>query len=64
MAESPVAPKVTDVPAQVFEQFLTDLAAANIPAEVVTRLRKTLLEDRLFTDAAIKQAVFGKESAP
>jgi hypothetical protein len=54
-------PKAADVPAQVFEQFLADLAKAEVPAEVVTRLHKTLIEDRLFTDAALKQAIFGEE---
>ena len=58
------APKATDVPAQVFEQFLADLMAAEIPAEVVARLRKTLLEDQLFSDAALKQALFGEEPGP
>jgi hypothetical protein len=52
------------VPAQVFEQFLADLMAAEIPAEVVARLRKTLLEDQLFSDAALKQALFGEEPGP
>jgi len=56
--------KVTDVPAQVFEQFLIDLVGAEIPTEVVTRLSKTLLEDRIFTDTALKQAVFGEEPTP
>jgi len=58
------APKATDLPTQVFEQFLIDLVGAGIPAEVVARLRKTLLEDRVFTDAALKQAVLGEETAP
>lgn len=53
--------KATDVPARVFEQFLAELAKAEVPAEVVARLRKTLMEDRLFTDAALKQAIFGEE---
>jgi hypothetical protein len=52
------------VPAQVFEQFLIDLVGAEIPTEVVARLRKTLIEDRVFTDTALKQAVFGEEPAP
>jgi hypothetical protein len=52
------------LPTQVFEQFLIDLVGAGIPAEVVARLRKTLLEDRVFTDAALKQAVLGEETAP
>lgn len=62
----PAAPttKAADVPAQVFDQFLADLAEANVPAEVVTRLRKTLVEDRAFTEIALRKAVFGEESSP
>jgi hypothetical protein len=57
-------PNATDLPAQVFEQFLIDLVSAGIPEEVIARLRKALLEDRAFTDAALKQAVFGEETVP
>lgn len=60
-ASTPLAPKATDVPAQVFEQFLADLAKAAVPPEVVARLRKTLLEDRLFNDTALNKAIFGEE---
>ncbi len=61
MSASSPTPKAADVPAQVFEQFIADLAKAEVPAEVVSRLRKTLLEDHLFADAALKQAIFGEE---
>jgi len=33
-------------------------------AELVARLRKTLLEDKAFTERALKDAVFGEESPP
>lgn len=52
------------MPAQVFEQFLIDLTTAEVPTEVVTRLRKTLLEDQIFSEAALKQAVLGEETVP
>ena len=62
MAPATPATNAADVPAQVFNQFLADLAAANLPAEVVTRLRETLVEDRAFTESALRKAVLGEES--
>jgi len=58
------APKATDVPAQVFERFLADLTAAEMPAEVVARLRKTLIDDSNFSETALRQAIFGEEPSP
>lgn len=60
-------PNVTgtsDVPAQVFETFLQSLGEAGMSAELVARLRKTLLEDKVFTERALKDAIFGEESPP
>jgi len=51
-----------DVPAQIFEKFLQALSEAGATAEFVTRLRKTLLENKTFTERALKAAVFGEES--
>jgi hypothetical protein len=50
-----------DVPAQVYESFLQALENSGAPPEQITRLRKTLLEDQAFTEAALKEAVLGKE---
>lgn len=61
MAASPATGGVPEVPAQVFEKFLEALAAADLPAEVVARLKKTLLDDKLFTDRALKAAVLSEE---
>lgn len=53
--------KTADLPAKVFEQFLADLATANASADVVARLRKALVEDRVFTEAAMRKAVLGED---
>jgi hypothetical protein len=55
------SPKATDVPTQVFDQFLGKLGLANVPAEVVARLRKTLVDDRAFTELALRKAVLGDD---
>ena len=47
-----------DVPVQIFEEFVKALEADGVSAELVTRLRKTLLESKTFTDRALKVAVF------
>lgn len=53
-----------DVPAQVFEKFLQALGGTGASVELVARLRKALLEDRTFTERALKSAVLGEESLP
>lgn len=62
MADSAPTPSVSDVPAMVFEKFLSDLATAKVSADVIKRLRTTLLEERSFTDRALKSAVLTDES--
>ena len=47
---------------QVFEKFLEALEGAAVSAELIARLRKTLLEDKTFTERALKAAVLGEES--
>lgn len=54
----------SDVPAQVFEKFLQALGGAGASAELVARLRKALLEDRTFTERALRSAVLGEERLP
>jgi hypothetical protein len=51
----------TDVPAQVFEKFLQELAAAGVSTELVKRLHKVLLEEKVFTERALTAAIFGEE---
>jgi hypothetical protein len=64
MAASPAIGGAPDVPTQVFEKFLQALTDADIPAEVVARLKKTLVEDKTFTDRALKAAVLSEEPLP
>ncbi|TAK86139.1 MAG: hypothetical protein EPO20_08005 [Betaproteobacteria bacterium] len=47
-----------DIPAVVFESFLQALEASGASVDLVTRLRKTLLVDKNFTDKALKEALF------
>ena len=53
-----------DVPAQVFEQFLQALGGTGASSELIARLRKALLDDRTFTERALKTAVLGEGSLP
>jgi len=64
MPPSPAIGGASEVPTQVFERFLEALSATDIPAEVVARLRKTLVEDKTFTDRALKAAVLSEEPLP
>jgi len=62
---NPVCPKDTaDIPAQVFEAFLTSLKTAGISDDLVTRFRNTLLEERAFSEVSLKKAVFGERPTP
>lgn len=47
----------------VFQQFLQDMEKAGVDAEVRERLRKTLLEDRKYSDPVLKRALFGDTGA-
>ena len=58
------AVEAPDVPAQVFEKFLADAAAAGLPAEMITRLRATLIDERAFSDRALRAAVLAEEPLP
>jgi len=53
-----------DVPTQVFQQFLHNVEVADLSPELVARLRKTLIEEKTFTDRALMAAVFGEEAVP
>jgi hypothetical protein len=56
--------ETADVPAQVFERFLQNLGDAGVSTEIVTRLRKVLLEEQTFTDRVLKSAVMGEDPLP
>ena len=62
---TPVSDKAAvDIPARVFEKYLQVLVETKVSPEVISRLRKTLLEDKTFTERALKDAVFGEEVQP
>jgi hypothetical protein len=48
---------------QVIEQFLTELAAVPSFEGVAARLRKTVLEDRILSEDAIRKALFDEGPA-
>jgi len=64
MTTSPRIEGTPDVPAQVFEEFLQALGGAGASTELVIRLRKALLEDKTFTERALKEAVLAEEPVP
>lgn len=49
-----------DVPSQVFESFLEALRDTNVSPEVIDKLRRTLLEDKKYTERALKEAVLSE----
>jgi hypothetical protein len=58
MADEQYTVALPEVPRQVFERFLGELRGeAEIPEELVERLRKTLLDERNLGEAAIKAAL-------
>lgn len=61
MTESAATEAPHNVPAKIFEEFIKKLASAGAPTELVSRLRKTLLEDKTFTERALQEAVFAEE---
>ncbi|MGE3787502.1 MAG: hypothetical protein AB7H03_12740 [Nitrospirales bacterium] len=61
MTTTPPTEKFLTVPLQVFEQFLQALKDAGESDEIINRLRKALLDDKTFTEPALKKAVFDEE---
>ncbi len=64
MTTFPTVQGTTDISTQVFEKFLQTLEGTGVSAELVARLRKTLLEDKTFTERALKEAVLAEEPLP
>lgn len=58
----PTSPPASSVPAQIFEAFLRALPPDQIPAEVIARLRKILLEEVDLSDKALKGAIAPEET--
>jgi len=61
---TPIFKGTSDVPGQVFLKFLQALNDADVPDELVARLRKTLLKEKKFTERALKEAVLPEEPQP
>ena len=57
MAEQTEKTSLPEVPKQIFAKFLDELSTTDIPAELVGRLRKTILEDQVITEGAVKAAL-------
>jgi hypothetical protein len=55
--------KIINVPQQVFNQFLKELYTQKVPEEVITRLRKTLLETEQISVDKLKTALFSNDGA-
>ena len=55
---------MSDVPRQVFETYLEALSGADVPAEVVARLRKALLDHKRLTERALREAVLPEGEQP
>lgn len=58
------AKEIFEVPSEIFETFLKDLEGKGVSTELVKRLRKALIEDKVFTERALKEAVLPEESLP
>ena len=50
-----------EIPRQVFEKFLADLVAAGHSTDLVSRLRKCLVEEAAFGERALRAAVVPEE---
>jgi hypothetical protein len=61
MMTTPTKGENPDVPTQVFEQFLQALEDSGESVEIISHLREALLEDKTFTEPAMKKAVLGEE---
>jgi len=64
MTTLPKVQGLSDVPALVFETFLEALRQAGGADDLIIRLRKALLEEKKFTERALKNAVFPEELLP
>jgi hypothetical protein len=62
MTASDVAIAITHAAEQVFKGLLAALEEDNLPADLVARLRRTLLEQNDFTERSITAAPFAAET--
>ena len=61
MISTPTIENTHDIPTQIFAKFLQALTSAGVSVELVARLRKTLFEDKTFTERALREAVLPEE---
>ncbi len=54
--------RIPDVPVQIFHKFLEDLHEAGASQELVDELRKTLLQEKKYTEPALRKAILGPEA--
>ena len=47
-----------EIPRQIIDKFILELPKAQVPKDVVERLRKVLSMDRTVSEAAIRAALF------
>ena len=52
-----------EVPALIFEQFLTGLEKAKMPSDLIERLRTTIIVQNDLSDGAIKTALFPEDQS-
>lgn len=64
MTTLPSVQGLSDVPTLVFDAFLEALKQAGASDELIIRLRKALLEEKKFTERALKDAVLPEEPLP
>lgn len=58
MTNSNGAVDATDVASSIFESFLQSLEAKKIDPVIIERLRKQLLESKVFTEGSLREAIF------
>jgi hypothetical protein len=51
-----------NVAEQIFEKFLQTLTDSGISQNTISKLRKTLFEDKKTTEAALEEAILTEES--
>jgi len=62
MSTLPTHDVMPDVPAQIFAKFLQDLRDAGGSPELVEQLRNTLVQEKKFSERALKEAILGAEA--
>lgn len=63
MTEDKQIKEFSDVPTQVFQGFLDDLKKVNISPAIVESLKNTLLNDKIFSEKALRAAIFPEDQS-